>query len=93
MTSQPVELKKQVTQSEWYKSLLKYEKSDSRKTTWQLINTLAPYALAWVAMVEMLKHGLPYYAIIPVMLLAGGLLVRVFIVFHDCGHGLNLRGL
>ncbi len=87
MTSQPVELKKQVTQSEWYKSLLKYEKSDSRKTTWQLINTLVPYAISWVVMVAMLKHGLPYYAILPVMLVAGGLLVRVFIVFHDCGHG------
>jgi omega-6 fatty acid desaturase (delta-12 desaturase) len=38
-------------------------------------------------MVEMLHHHLPYYSIIPVMLISAGLLVRVFIVFHDCGHG------
>lgn len=87
MTSQPVELKKQVTQSEWYRSLTRYEKSDTRKTTWQLINTLVPYGVSWAVMVEMLKHNLPYYAILPVMLISAGLLVRVFIVFHDCGHG------
>ena len=87
MSSQPVELKKQVTQSEWYRSLTRYEKSDTRKTTWQLINTVVPYLATWAVMVEMLKHHLPYYSILPVMLISAGLLVRVFIVFHDCGHG------
>ncbi len=87
MSFQPVELKKQVTQSEWYRSLTRYEKSDTRKTTWQLVNTVVPYLGTWVAMVEMLKHHLPYYSILPVMLISAGLLVRVFIVFHDCGHG------
>src|SRR5580700_1717107 len=87
MTPQPVELKKQVTQSEWYRSLTRYEKSDTRKTTWQLVNTIVPYLGTWAVMVAMLKHHLPYYSIIPVMLISAGLLVRVFIVFHDCGHG------
>src|SRR5579862_8758551 len=86
MTSEPVELKK-VTQSDWYRNLTKYEKSDIRKTTWQLINTVVPYFGTWAIMIYMLTHHLPYYSILPIMLLSAGLLVRVFIIFHDCGHG------
>jgi len=88
MSSQPVEFKKQVTHSDWYKSLTKFEKSDIRKTSWQLINTLVPYAISWIVMVLMLNHyHLPYYTIVPVLLVSSGFLVRVFIIFHDCGHG------
>jgi omega-6 fatty acid desaturase (delta-12 desaturase) len=38
-------------------------------------------------MVWMLRAGLPYWSILPLLVLAAGLLVRVFILFHDCCHG------
>ena len=28
-----------------------------------------------------------YWLVVPLAILAGGFLVRVFIIFHDCGHG------
>jgi omega-6 fatty acid desaturase (delta-12 desaturase) len=35
----------------------------------------------------MLSAGLPYWTVLPALLLAAGLLVRTFIIFHDCCHG------
>ena len=87
MTSQPVELKKQVTQSEWYRSLTRYEKSNLAKTTWQLINSLVPYALTWICLLWMHSHHISVLYRLPVMLLSAGFVVRIFIIFHDCGHG------
>ncbi len=37
-------------------------------------NTLLPYALLW-------------WLTVPLAVLAGAFLVRIFIIFHDCGHG------
>ncbi len=59
-----------------------------RKNMWQLTNTLVPYAACWAVMVTMLNHyHTPLYKLLPIMVIASGLLVRVFIIFHDCGHG------
>jgi len=58
--------------------------------SWQLVNTVGTYVLLWVAMYFMLNF-IPkpwnWVALAPVAILAGALLVRVFIIFHDCGHG------
>lgn len=54
---------------------------------WQLLNTVLPYLLLWGGMLWMLRAGLPYWSILPPILLAAGLLVRIFIIFHDCCHG------
>lgn len=80
-------LTQQVTHSEWYRALAKYEKPDARKAVFQLLNTFVPYILLWVAMVWMLKSGLSYWLTLPLCVLAAGMQVRIFIFFHDCGHG------
>ena len=72
---------------EWSRALSAYEKPDRRLAIGQLLNTLGPYALLWVAMVWILRAGLPYWWILPLLLLSAALLVRVFIIFHDCCHG------
>jgi omega-6 fatty acid desaturase (delta-12 desaturase) len=56
-----------------------------RRSLWQLVNTLVPYGLLWYLMYVSL--GVSYWLTGGVALLAGGFLVRVFIIFHDCGHG------
>src|SRR3954470_16252703 len=80
--------------SDWYRALSRYEKPDRRKAAGQLLNTLLPYGVLWVAMVWMLRAGLPYWSILPLLVPGAGFLVRVFIIFHDCCHGsfLPLRG-
>jgi omega-6 fatty acid desaturase (delta-12 desaturase) len=52
---------------------------------WQLVNTLIPYGALWY--VTYLSLSVSAWLAIPVTLLAGGFLVRIFIIFHDCGHG------
>jgi len=34
-----------------------------------------------------LSHGVSWWLTVPLAILAGAFLVRVFIIFHDCGHG------
>lgn len=72
---------------DWYRALSRYEQPDQRKAIAQLLDTLVPYGLLWALMVWMLRSGLPYWSVLPLLLLAAGFLVRVFIIFHDCCHG------
>jgi omega-6 fatty acid desaturase (delta-12 desaturase) len=83
----PATLTQQVAQSEWYKGLAKYEKPNLKKAVFQLLNTLVPYFLLWAAMIWMLRAGLSYWLTVPLCVLAAGMQVRIFIFFHDCGHG------
>ena len=52
---------------------------------WQLLNTLIPYAALWCLMYFSLHVSV--WLALPLAVLAAGFLVRVFIIFHDCGHG------
>ena len=52
---------------------------------WQLVNTLVPYAALWCLMYLSLQVSV--WLALPLAVLAAGFLVRVFIIFHDCGHG------
>jgi acyl-lipid omega-6 desaturase (Delta-12 desaturase) len=52
---------------------------------WQLVNSFVPYLLLWVAMV--CAHTVSYWLVLPLAILAAGFLARIFIIFHDCGHG------
>src|SRR5947207_15204411 len=84
--AQKGEDKTRVVHSEWYRGLSKYEKPDLRKASSQLLNTLVPYIGLWVLMVFMLKKGITYWLVLPLTVLASGMLARIFIVFHDCSH-------
>jgi len=60
-----------------------------RRGLWQLIDTLVPYAALWYLMY--LSLGVSYWLTGALVLLAAGFSVRVFIIFHDCGHGSFFR--
>jgi acyl-lipid omega-6 desaturase (Delta-12 desaturase) len=55
------------------------------RARWQVINSIVPYALLWFAMDRAL--AVSFWLMLPVAFLAAGFLVRIFIIFHDCGHG------
>ena len=76
----------QAIQSHWYRSLVKYEKPNLPKAIFQLANTFVPYIALWILMVCMVQRGVPYGFTLAVSVLAAGLLARIFIFFHDCGH-------
>ncbi|MFN7685595.1 MAG: fatty acid desaturase [Oligoflexia bacterium] len=69
----------------WREVVARYQKPSLRRASWQVINTLVPYVGTWVLMVFTSKVSL--LLTLPLAVLAGGLLVRTFILFHDCCHG------
>jgi acyl-lipid omega-6 desaturase (Delta-12 desaturase) len=69
----------------WKEIVAKYQKSSNWRAWWQIINTIIPYALCWYLI--HLCLAISWWLVLPLAVLAGGLLVRVFIIFHDCGHG------
>jgi omega-6 fatty acid desaturase (delta-12 desaturase) len=63
-----------------------YRKADRRRAVVELLITLVPFALVWILMAMAFETGrfLVYALLLP---LAAGLLVRLFMIQHDCGHG------
>ncbi|WP_163710391.1 fatty acid desaturase [Mangrovibacterium lignilyticum] len=62
-----------------------YSKSKTSKSIWQVINSFVPYLAAWVFIIYSLS--ISYWLTAFLIILAAGFLVRMFIIFHDCGHG------
>jgi omega-6 fatty acid desaturase (delta-12 desaturase) len=69
----------------WRATLARYQRSSTPRALWQILNTILPYSALWYVMY--LLHDISLGLTIPFAGLAGALLVRVFIFFHDCGHG------
>lgn len=60
-----------------------------RRAVWQLVNTLVPLAAIIAAMFATVETA--YWATLLLAIPAAGLLVRAFIIQHDCGHGSFLK--
>lgn len=73
-----------IDDNSWVKIVLKYITPDLRKSIWQIIDSVVPYVLLWYIMYRSLV--LPYWVTIILSILASGFLIRIFIIFHDCGH-------
>lgn len=69
----------------WKEIVARYQKPSVGRGVWQIVNTLVPYVALWYLMYLCL--AVSYWLVLPLAVLAGGFLVRVFIIFHDCGHG------
>ncbi len=75
----------QAERARWRAVIAKYQQPSTVRALWQIINTVVPYVLLWYLMYR-LKDVSPWLTV-PFAVAAGALLVRVFIIFHDCGHG------
>ncbi|GFE85189.1 fatty acid desaturase [Steroidobacter agaridevorans] len=69
--------------------LLAHQNASTKRALWQLANTFLPYLLLWLAMYWALEVSL--WLTLPLAALSGALLVRIFIIFHDCTHGSYFR--
>ena len=76
-----------MTKPAWYQITAKYGHANLRRSLWQLLNTFVPYFALWALMIHTVQRGYPYWITLVLAVLAGGILVRVFIFFHDCCHG------
>src|ERR1041385_5348670 len=71
--------------SAWKEIVARYQKPSVPRGVWQIVNTLVPYAALWYLMY--LALTVSYWLAVPLEVLAGAFLVRLFIIQHDCGHG------
>jgi len=69
----------------WKKIVAQYQKPSLRRALWQMVNTIGPYIALWYLMY--VSMAVSWWLTVPLAILAGGFMVRVFIIFHDCGHG------
>ena len=77
-------------QSQYWSGLLApYARPVDRKAWFQLLTTGALFALNWYLMLLSLRG--PYWITLLAALPASGLLTRLFIFQHDCGHSAFLR--
>jgi len=74
---------------EWQKVIIRYAKPSISRSIWQIINSLVPYIGLWYLMY--LSLGVSYWLTLGLSFIAAGFLVRIFIIFHDCGHGSFFR--
>lgn len=69
----------------WRQIVIRYQQPSRWRAVWQLVNTLVPYLALWILMYHLAPVS--YGLVVPLAILAGGLMVRLFIIHHDCGHG------
>jgi len=69
---------------DYKETMIKYQRPALGRALWQVLNTLLPYAALWYLMYLSLEVS--YWLTAGLALIAAGFLVRVFILFHDCGH-------
>ena len=73
----------------WKSIVARFQKPSIGRAAWQLINTLGAYALTWCAIY--FSRQISWWLVLPLAVVAAGLLVRLFIIFHDCSHGSFFR--
>ncbi len=66
-------------------TLLKpYSQANWKKVIWQLVSSIVPYIGLWILMIW--GYQISYWITLALAIPAGLFLVRIFIIFHDCGH-------
>ncbi|MFD0695177.1 fatty acid desaturase [Paenibacillus sp. GCM10027628] len=68
----------------WRSDVAPYERPHMKHSVWQIINTLVPFFLLWYF--AYLSLSISFWLTLPLTIVAGGFLVRIFIIFHDCCH-------
>jgi acyl-lipid omega-6 desaturase (Delta-12 desaturase) len=73
------------TKTNWQQAVSRYSNPDVRRSTWQIVNTLAPFFGLWYLMARSVTVS--YWLTLLLAIPTAGFMVRTFILFHDCGHG------
>ncbi len=75
--------------SNWTQIVKNYQKPNVKKAVWQMVNTLVPFIGLWILMYYSLDWS--YWITLGLGILNGLLMIRIFIIQHDCGHHSFLR--
>jgi omega-6 fatty acid desaturase (delta-12 desaturase) len=89
LKSDPKAARSSAPPENWRALVKKYQQPSLPLGLWQIANTLIPYAGLWFLMYATL--GVSWLLTFLLAALAALFLVRVFIIFHDCGHGSFFR--
>lgn len=73
------------TIDDWRPLIEPFTKASRWRGGWQLGTTLSLYAAVWALLY--FAVGYSWWLTVPLVLLGAGLLVRIFIIFHDATHG------
>jgi omega-6 fatty acid desaturase (delta-12 desaturase) len=74
-----------VLRNNWRALVAKYQHPNLRSSLWQIANSLLPFFFLWGLMVWSLQFS--YWLTLALAIPAAGFMMRIFIIFHDCGHG------
>jgi len=69
----------------WNNVIKRYHAPKTRTSLWQIANSFIPFFAVWYLMV--LSLDVSYLLTLALSLVAAGLMARIFIIQHDCGHG------
>jgi len=67
------------------KNVGNYQTPEVWRSIWQIVNTFVPYMILWTLIIFSLSVS--YWLTALLIFPAAAFLVRLFIIFHDCGHG------
>jgi acyl-lipid omega-6 desaturase (Delta-12 desaturase) len=71
-------------QDSWREDIASFERPRIKYSVWQIINTVGPFFLLWY--LAYLSLSISYWLSLSLSVVAGGFLIRIFIIFHDCCH-------
>jgi acyl-lipid omega-6 desaturase (Delta-12 desaturase) len=69
----------------WQEVVARYARPDLGRSLWQVINTFVPFIALWYVMIRSVE--ISYWLTLLLAFPTAGLMMRTFIIFHDCGHG------
>jgi omega-6 fatty acid desaturase (delta-12 desaturase) len=80
-----VPTEQQIDPGNWKEVVAKYQQPSLWRSIFQIVNSFVPFVALWFVMYWSL--AISGWLILPLSILAGGFLARIFIIHHDCGHG------
>ena len=81
--------RQRTTRPSWREAVAVYERPSQGRSWGQLASSIVPYFALLAAMYLLLDVS--YWLSLALAIPAAGFLTRIFIIFHDCGHGSFFR--
>ena len=71
----------------WRELIAPYQVPDVRRSLWQLANTLVPYLALQALLLLSVARSMSLWITLGLAVVTAAFTTRLFIIFHDCGHG------